>query len=210
MARGMALDMLPVMHRSHSEEGFSLIEMLVVVALVAILSSFAIPQVEQTLAGSRLRSQNDAVSGLVGLAKMRATALFTRARVNANLGAGTYRLETYDKATATWVTDGGVTTLPFGVSFGVAALTAPPTDTQLLLGQSDPCPVGLSPTVATAGTACITFNSRGIPIDSAGSPIGGHAFYLTDGAVVRGVTVTATPLVRRWWSPAHTENWVQQ
>jgi hypothetical protein len=42
-------------------------------------------------------------------------------------------------------------------------------------------------------TACIMFNSRGIPIDKDNSPTGGNAFYLTDGTGVRAVTVTATP-----------------
>jgi hypothetical protein len=42
------------------------------------------------------------------------------------------------------------------------------------------------------------FNSRGIPVDSTGSPIGIDAVYMTDGTAVYGVTVSATGFVRLW------------
>jgi hypothetical protein len=54
------------------------------------------------------------------------------------------------------------------------------------------------------------FNSRGIPIDKGNSPLGGNAFYLTDGTGVRAVTVTATPLIRRWWSSAGKAAWMRE
>ena len=56
---------------------------------------------------------------------------------------------------------------------------------------------GGTPT-AVANTACMIFNSRGIPVDSTGSPIGIDAVYMTDGTTVYGVTVSATGFVRLW------------
>jgi len=54
------------------------------------------------------------------------------------------------------------------------------------------------------------FNSRGIPIASDGSPTGDDALYVTDGTAVYGTTLTATPFVRLWYSPASRVNWVKQ
>ena len=44
---------------------------------------------------------------------------------------------------------------------------------------------------AIANTACIMFNSRGVPIDSTFAPTGDDALYVTDGMAVYGVTVAA-------------------
>ena len=60
---------------------------------------------------------------------------------------------------------------------------------------------------AIGNTSCVIFNSRGIPVDAGGAPTGGNGLYITDGVGVYGVTVTATPLVRLWWSPATAAVW---
>jgi hypothetical protein len=64
--------------------------------------------------------------------------------------------------------------------------------------------------VDIGNTACIVFNSRGIPVDPVGAPIGRNALYITDGTGVYGTTLTATPLVRLWWSPVGRDAWVEQ
>jgi len=196
------------MTRVRAEHGFSLVEVLVVVALVGIMASFAVPMVDSTITGYRLRGESKTVAGLVGLAKMRATSRFSRARVYADLAANSYRLQVWDKATNSWVTDGATTPLPFGVRFGFGALDTPPLNTQDAIGQSAQCTNDAG--AAVANTACVLFNSRGIPIDTAGAPVGGNALYMTDGVGVRVTTITATPLVREWWSPAHSARWVRQ
>ena len=58
-----------------------------------------------------------------------------------------------------------------------------------------------------------TTDTRVFPAtDTGGSglAIGGNAFYLTDGTGVRAITVTATPLIRNWWSSAAHPGWVRQ
>jgi hypothetical protein len=47
-------------------------------------------------------------------------------------------------------------------------------------------------------------------VNAAGAPTGGNAIYLTDGSAVYGITITATPLIRFWWSPADVAAWVEQ
>jgi hypothetical protein len=44
-------------------------------------------------------------------------------------------------------------------------------------------------------------------VDDAGDLTGGNGLYITDGVGVYGVTVTATPLVRLWWSPVTAAAW---
>ena len=56
----------------------------------------------------------------------------------------------------------------------------------------------VSPAVAVANTACIIFNSRGLPVDATGSPFGNDAIYITDSTAVYGITVAATGFVRLW------------
>ena len=55
------------------------------------------------------------------------------------------------------------------------------------------------------------FNSRGVPIDSSGAPLGTNAFYLTDGSAVYAVTVAATGMLRSWRTlPVATPSWSLQ
>ena len=56
-----------------------------------------------------------------------------------------------------------------------------------------------------ANTACVTFNSRGLPVDADGNLFPRHALYLigTDG--VFATTITTTPLIRFWSSPLSEE-----
>ena len=61
-----------------------------------------------------------------------------------------------------------------------------------------------------ANTACIMFNSRGIPIDNTLTATPNGAFYVTDGKTVTGVTVSATGLTKIWRTGAATAIWKQR
>jgi Tfp pilus assembly protein FimT len=192
------------------EQGFSVIDILMVVALIGIIAAIAVPVTGSAVSGQRFNNDSQALTNLVGLAKMRASAAYTRARVRADLTARTFQLERWDKTSNTWVTEGTVTPLSLGVNFGFGTVGTAPPNTQTTIGFSGACRVGLTAATATiANTACIVFNSRGLPVDGAGLPFGGHAIYMTDGRAVSGTTVTATPRIRRWWTPAHlaTPEW---
>ena len=192
------------------EGGFSVIDILMVVALIGIIAAIAVPVTGSAVSGQKFNNDSQALTNLVGLAKMRASATYTRARVRANLVARTFALERWDKTTDTWVTEGTITPLSVGVTFGFGTVGTAPPNTQTAIGFSGACRVGLTVATATiASTACIVFNSRGLPIDGGGLPFGGHGLYLTDGRAVAATTVTATPRIRRWWTPAHlaTPEW---
>jgi prepilin-type N-terminal cleavage/methylation domain-containing protein len=196
------------MRHARNERGFSIVEVMVVVLLVGILAAMAVPMSTNAVSGYRLRNESRAIATLVGLAKLRATANFTRARVYGDLATHRYRLELWNKTANQWAPEGGTTQMPTTVRFGFGTLGTPPPNTQGAIGQSDACRDNGG--AAIANTACILFNSRGIPIDSLGAPQGGNAFYVTDGVGVRATTVTATPLIREWWSPALSAQWIRQ
>jgi len=194
--------------RPGRQEGFSLVDIMAAILVIGLVSAMALPATGSSLAAHRFRGDAQAVSNLVALAKMRAAARFSRARLFVDLAANSYSMQTWEKDDASWVTDGGVMRLSSGVAFGFGGLTAPPPNTQAAIAQSAPCTDDLGTVIAN--TTCIIFNSRGIPVDPTGSPTGGNAVYLAGDTGVYAVTVTATPLIRLWWSPRPTAAWVEQ
>ena len=174
-----------------------------VVALIGIIAAIAVPVTGSAVSGQKFKNDAQAVTNLVGLAKMRASASFTRARVRANLTDRSFVLETWNKTTNAWVAEGVTTTLSRGVTFGFGTLATAPPNTQPAIGFSPACKNGVTAGSANiGGSSCIVFNSRGLPVDGAGVPFGAHGLYLTDGTAVSATTVTTTPRIRRWWTPA--------
>ena len=198
------------MKRLRSNGGYSLVEIMVAMAVLGILGAFAVPMVDSATSGIKLRDQANAIADLIGLAKLRATSEFSRARLYVDLADESYVIQVWDADADAWVSEQAKVDLPFGISFGWGDLDQAPPNT-----QEDDVPKFAAACVDKDGvaidkTACIMFNSRGIPIDKDNSPLGGNAFYLTDGTGVRAVTVTATPLIRRWWSSAAKPNWIRE
>jgi Tfp pilus assembly protein FimT len=185
-----------------------MIEVLVVVALMSIVSVMALPSLLRSTQDQRLKGDGRSLAQSVGLVKMRAASKFSRARLFADLDTNSFYVQYWDKALNDWVTEGGTTRLSQGVTFGFGSLGTPPPSTQIAIGQSGACTDAGG--AAIGNSACVTFNSRGIPVDAVGAPTGNNAFYITNGVAVFGTTLTATPLVRVWWSPASTPAWVRQ
>jgi prepilin-type N-terminal cleavage/methylation domain-containing protein len=195
-----------------SDAGYTLIEIMVVCALVGIVAAMAVPSTQTMMGGYRLKGDAQGINNMVSLAKMRAASQYSRARVYADLNARTYQLQTWNKANNTWVNDGGVMTLATGVTFGFGVINIPPANTQAAIGQSPQCTDNAGG--AVANTACISFNSRGMPVTNALPPGGGvtgnSGLYVTDGVTVYGTTITTTPLIKMWWSPNSNNKWVRQ
>jgi Tfp pilus assembly protein PilE len=193
-----------------NQRGFTLIDLTLTVGLLAVLSVIVIPITDTSIDVHRLKGDATALRNLVGVAKLRASSQSTRARVRVDLGTNSFALQVWDRSANVWVTQNGVRPLSSGVTFGFGTLTTPPPNTQVTIGMSPPCSPGLTAADAVPNTACITFNSRGLPVDADGNLYPRHALYLRGDTGVFATTVTSTPLIRLWSSPALSAVWTQK
>jgi Tfp pilus assembly protein FimT len=211
------------------QAGFSTLELLIVVAMSVIITAIAVPSYLNTAAYLRAAGDLRSLNGVTAQAKMRAAANFTHARVYADLGGNAYQLQVWYKAgnagAGCWVADSDPTNtcltytsghpsgtafnLSQSVTFGFGTLATGPTPGQPTPKQAAACLDNANSTLGSS-TACVVFNSRGIPIDSTGAPLATGAFYLTNATVVDSVTVSATGSIQAWSSSATSANWLAQ
>jgi len=195
------------------ERGFTLIEMMLTLVISIVIVGLAIPTYLTTRNALRISGDLRSIAGLTAEAKLRAAADFTHARLYANLNGSTFQLQDWNKTNGCWVADGDTTNtcltyssgapsgtvinLAQGDTFGYGTLTAGPTPGQATIGQATQCLDNSAN--AIANTACILFNSRGIPISATTlAPIATDAFYVTNGTVVDGITISATGSLQTW------------
>jgi prepilin-type N-terminal cleavage/methylation domain-containing protein len=190
---------------SKDSRGFSLIEMMMVVGIMGVLAVIALPMSGNSIRYFKLSGDAREIANAAAVAKMRAAAQFTQARLYVDLTGKTFYMQTYTRSATTdcptvgaWCSEGGATQLSSTVNFSYGIVPTPPPNTQSAIAQAPLCKDNSSPPVDVANTACIVFNSRGIPIDSTGGPTGNDAIYVTDNTSVYGITVAATGFIRTW------------
>lgn len=192
---------------SSDRRGFSLLEIMMVVAITCVVTAIAVPMMANTLGYFRLSGDARGVSNAMAVAKMRAASIFSRTRLYVDLDSKTHHLETWDKTTSHWTVEGGNTYLSSNVSFSFSPVTAAPPNTQGTIGQATACTDDMG--VAIGDTACLIFNSRGVPIKPSDFSPTVDAIYLSDGTAIYGVTVVATGMIRLWrTNPTSTPTWV--
>lgn len=208
---------------SVSERGFSVLELLVVITVGVIAAAIAVPRINQMVMSSRISGNARSLAEEITVAKMRAAAHFTQARIHADLAARTYQLEECTRiATNTsnnctgagdsWLKANGQPVqgpfpLPQGVTFGTGGVATAPPNTGVALAQAGQCLDNTG--AAIANSACIIFNSRGLSITDVANPaaqpqIAPNALYITNGQQVYSVTVSATGLIQTWFAAANS------
>lgn len=197
-----------------SARGFSLIELLMVLAIMGVIAAIALPMTGNAIRNEKISGDARDISNDISVAKMRAAAKFTQARIYADLSGNQFRLQTCNDPTTlpcqAWTTENSWVSLSSTTSFGYGTISSAPPNTQTTIGQATLCKDG-SPLADVTNSACVIFNSRGIPVTPTGTPTGSYALYINDGTFCYVVTVAATGFIRTWQSNlTSTPTWVQQ
>ena len=212
-------------YKNARQRGFTMLEIVIVITVGIILTAMAIPTITSLVRGYRSVGDARSLSEEVSLAKMRAAADFTQARVFADLSTNEYRVEVWNRTSSCWQTEGDnqcssnytspntppSTLLLTTVTFGYGSISSPPNGTQATLGQAPACQTDAQTTSQSAGnvanSACVVFNSRGIPVDNTLAATSNDALYATDNNSVYGVTILATGLIQTWRTDPSSGTW---
>jgi prepilin-type N-terminal cleavage/methylation domain-containing protein len=155
--------------------GFSLIELLITIVVIAIVIAVALPNLTSFNQTYRIRNDADRLASLVNLARMRAVGTFARVEVFCGNTTNQCALQSKPYSATVWAADANhqAINLSPGVSFGV------PSGVSVGVGgQSSIAPYQGSK--AQAISYAMIFNSRGLPIvdNTAGTAVSDYALYL--------------------------------
>lgn len=176
---------------TRGQVGFSLLEMVIVIAIIMVVAVMAVPKIMSNVADIRLRGAVNSASGIIQEARMIAIKnnLTEQVKYSNTASGGTVYAKNVNDTSSLSSTDPqvqmGSTVLAYSTPTGVAALSA--TD--------------LSYTATTVTS--IMFNPRGIPCSAVNTCGAGMVFYFTDSRTVgspgwAAVSVSPAGRVKTW------------
>jgi prepilin-type N-terminal cleavage/methylation domain-containing protein len=111
--------MLGLGERRHHNQGVTLIELAVVMAIIAISALFMSPALGEWLAGFRVRGGSKDLTDTLQLARLKSISTGNQYRVQININSGS-SAETFvlqeDDPIAGWTNEGSIKNLPTGVN----------------------------------------------------------------------------------------------
>lgn len=163
------------LHSGHRENGFSLVELLITIVVIAIIIAVAAPNLISFNRTYKIRNDADRLASLVSLARMRSVGTFARVQVSCSSTTSLCNLLSKPYTATVWTADANQQSvnLSTGVTFGI-----PSGVTTGVGGQSSVAPYQGSK--AQAISYAMIFNSRGLPIvdNTAGTAVSDYALYL--------------------------------
>jgi prepilin-type N-terminal cleavage/methylation domain-containing protein len=166
------------------DPGFSLVEIMIVLAVFAALSAIAVPLISSTMSGMQLAADTQNISSTLSSARMSAKSSMTPHRLVVDLDNNEWRLEKFNRTSGSFELQRDVYQLSTGLTG--SGIT--------FVGSSTSAP-GTFPS-KTSGT--IRFNTRGIPVDMNNVPTSDNIIYLSKSGTDYAISVTLTGKVQVW------------
>lgn len=111
--------MLGLVRTRTCDKGFTMIELTVVIAIIAIIGLFMSPALGEWVAGFRVRGASKDLTDTLQLARLKSISTGNQYRVQININSGS-SAETFvlqeDNPVAGWTNEGSMSTLPTGVN----------------------------------------------------------------------------------------------
>ena len=100
-----------------NKKGVTLLELIVVLVIIAIAATLAVPNIAAWLPNYRLRTATRDIVSTMRTAQMKAVSTNLEHRVQFNAEAGSYIVQRRTTTGLGWVDDGVLQTIPSGISF---------------------------------------------------------------------------------------------
>ncbi len=173
--------------------GFSMLEILAVIAIIGIIAAFALPGAINFVKGYRLHANASAIAAQLNVTRFRATSQYTPYRLRMDTAS---RSTVRERLSTAYASPEDEETIP--LDQGIRILTACPI-------SAKPGPIGAS---VTAASTSVYFNTRGLPVDTTAAPTNNNVFYIAnDNDLYDAVTVSLGGKVSVWNFSQVTSAW---
>lgn len=173
--------------------GFTMLEILVVIAIIGIIAAFALPGAINFVKGYRLHANASAIAAQLNVSRFRATSQYTPYRLRMDTAS---RSTVRERLSTGYVSPQREEAIP--LDQGIRILSTCPV-------SAKPGPIGSS---VTAASTSVYFNTRGLPVDTNGAPTNNNVFYIAnDNDLYDAVTVSLGGKVSVWNYSQVTSAW---